>query len=154
MSVNIAVQGCCHGELDVIYDCIREAENKTGKHIELLIIGGDFECLRCTDDLNSIAVPQKYKHMNSFHEYLIGTKIAPVLTIFIGGNHEASNVLQDLYYGGQLNSSSTSSFSIKLLLTSAPLLYRLCCSQYILHGLRWRCSVQRAQDWRHIWNLR
>ena len=29
-----------------------------------------------------------------------GVKHAPVLTIFIGGNHEASNVLQSLYYGG------------------------------------------------------
>ena len=27
-------------------------------------------------------------------------KVAPVLTIFIGGNHEASNYLQELAYGG------------------------------------------------------
>eukprot|EP01031_Cornospumella_fuschlensis_P032663 gene32663-39489_t len=47
-----------------------------------------------------MAVPPKFRHMNSFHEYLVGTKVAPVLTIFVGGNHEASNVLQDLYYGG------------------------------------------------------
>ncbi|RYG64913.1 hypothetical protein EON64_13020 [archaeon] len=101
MSVTIAVQGCCHGELDVIYECIRDAERTTGQKVDLLIIGGDFECLRCTDDMNCMAVPQKYKHMNSFHEYLVGTKTAPVLTIFVGGNHEASNVLQDLYYGGR-----------------------------------------------------
>lgn len=32
--------------------------------------------------------------------YYSGEKIAPVLTVFIGGNHEASNYLQELAYGG------------------------------------------------------
>lgn len=32
--------------------------------------------------------------------YYSGEKVAPVLTIFIGGNHEASNYLQELSYGG------------------------------------------------------
>ena len=38
--------------------------------------------------------------MGSFSKYVTGESIAPVLTIFIGGNHEASNVLHSLYYGG------------------------------------------------------
>lgn len=32
--------------------------------------------------------------------YYSGEKEAPILTIFIGGNHEASNYLQELPYGG------------------------------------------------------
>lgn len=32
--------------------------------------------------------------------YYSGEKVAPILTIFIGGNHEASNFLQELAYGG------------------------------------------------------
>ena len=32
--------------------------------------------------------------MCSFYKYYSGEAIAPVLTIFIGGNHEASNYLQ------------------------------------------------------------
>jgi len=32
--------------------------------------------------------------------YYSGEKTASVLTIFIGGNHEASNYLQELPYGG------------------------------------------------------
>lgn len=32
--------------------------------------------------------------------YYSGEKRAPLLTIFIGGNHEASNYLQELPYGG------------------------------------------------------
>lgn len=40
-----------------------------------------------------------FKKTNSFR-YYSGEKVAPVLTIFIGGNHEASNHLQELSYGG------------------------------------------------------
>ena len=36
----------------------------------------------------------------SFHKYYSGQLIAPILTIFIGGNHEASNHLWELYHGG------------------------------------------------------
>lgn len=30
----------------------------------------------------------------------MGLKTAPYLTVFIGGNHEASNYLRELYFGG------------------------------------------------------
>lgn len=38
--------------------------------------------------------------MADFHEYYSGARTAPCLTIFIGGNHEASNYMWELYYGG------------------------------------------------------
>ena len=38
--------------------------------------------------------------MFSSCRYYSGEKKAPILTIFIGGNHEASNYLQELPYGG------------------------------------------------------
>ena len=38
--------------------------------------------------------------MKDFHEYYSGERVAPYLTIFIGGNHEASNYMWELYYGG------------------------------------------------------
>jgi lariat debranching enzyme len=41
-----------------------------------------------------------HRQLASFHSYYNGEKVAPVTTIFVGGNHEASNYLQDLYYGG------------------------------------------------------
>ena len=56
--------------------------------------------MRSGDDLSSMACPPKYRHMGDFLDYFNGTSIAPVPTIFIGGNHEASNHLLDLYYGG------------------------------------------------------
>lgn len=47
-----------------------------------------------------MAVPEKYMSMCSFYKYYSGEKVAPFLTIFIGGNHEASNYLQELPFGG------------------------------------------------------
>lgn len=47
-----------------------------------------------------MAVPQKYRELGDFHEYYSGARVAPYLTIFVGGNHEASNHLFELYYGG------------------------------------------------------
>lgn len=38
--------------------------------------------------------------MADFHEYYSGSRVAPCLTVFVGGNHEASNHLFELYYGG------------------------------------------------------
>ena len=47
-----------------------------------------------------MAVPVKYRHIGDFHEYYAGARKAPCLTLFVGGNHEASNHLFELYYGG------------------------------------------------------
>jgi lariat debranching enzyme len=98
-SLNVAVEGCCHGELDLIYDTIRDVNSK-GVKVDLLLVCGDFQCVRNKADLQSVAVPPKYRQLKNFHEYVTGVKVAPVTTIFIGGNHEASNILQSLYYGG------------------------------------------------------
>jgi len=38
--------------------------------------------------------------MESFYKYYKGEKVAPVLTIVIGGNHEASNHMLELFHGG------------------------------------------------------
>lgn len=98
--MKIAVEGCAHGELDNIYDTIRSLEVKDNIKIDLLICCGDFQATRNESDLRCMAVPPKYYNMCSFYKYYSGEKTAPVLTIFIGGNHEASNYLQELPYGG------------------------------------------------------
>lgn len=96
----VAVQGCCHGELDAIYDRLRRYEETSGQKVDLLLCCGDFQSLRNTADYHSLAVPPKYRTLGSFHRYYSGEKDAPILTIFIGGNHEASQPLQELYFGG------------------------------------------------------
>ena len=47
-----------------------------------------------------MSVPQKYRAIGDFHEYYSGARTAPYLTLFVGGNHEASSHLHELYYGG------------------------------------------------------
>ncbi|KAA8565519.1 hypothetical protein EYC84_009376 [Monilinia fructicola] len=79
--LRIAVEGCGHGTLNAIYASIEKAcEARSWDGVDLLIIGGDFQ----------------YGMRTISH----GLKKAPYLTIFVGGNHEASSHLWELYYGG------------------------------------------------------
>uniref|UniRef100_A0A1B6CUA3 Lariat debranching enzyme C-terminal domain-containing protein n=2 Tax=Clastoptera arizonana TaxID=38151 RepID=A0A1B6CUA3_9HEMI len=98
--MKIAVEGCAHGELEKIYESVKFLEIQEGIKVDLLICCGDFQSTRNKEDLRCMAVPPKYQQMCSFHKYYSGEKTAPILTIFIGGNHEASNYLQELPYGG------------------------------------------------------
>ncbi|XP_021492273.1 lariat debranching enzyme isoform X2 [Meriones unguiculatus] len=98
--MRVAVAGCCHGELDKIYETLALAERRGRGPVDLLLCCGDFQAVRNEADLRCMAVPPKYRHMQTFYRYYSGEKKAPVLTIFIGGNHEASNHLQELPYGG------------------------------------------------------
>lgn len=99
--LRIAVEGCGHGTLDSIYASTEKASRERGWHgVDLLIICGDFQACRNQQDLNMTAMPEKFRKMADFHQYYYGQKTAPYLTIFVGGNHEASNHLFELYYGG------------------------------------------------------
>ncbi|XP_052896453.1 lariat debranching enzyme [Anopheles moucheti] len=98
--MKIAIEGCAHGELEKIYDLIGSIQQEQNITVDLLICCGDFQSTRNLQDLQCMAVPQKHLDMCSFYKYYSGEKKAPILTIFIGGNHEASNYLQELPYGG------------------------------------------------------
>jgi lariat debranching enzyme len=98
--MKIAVEGCCHGELDKIYAAMKHLERAEGIVIDLLICCGDFQAIRNVDDVECMSVPNKYKELGTFHSYYSGAKVAPYPTLFIGGNHEASNYLWELYHGG------------------------------------------------------
>ncbi|PKA48434.1 Lariat debranching enzyme [Apostasia shenzhenica] len=98
--MKIAVEGCMHGELDKVYATIKRFEEVEDTKIDLLLCCGDFQAVRNDVDLNSLNVKPKYRRMNSFWKYYSGQERAPCPTIFIGGNHEASNYLWELYYGG------------------------------------------------------
>ncbi|KAJ7714479.1 lariat debranching enzyme, C-terminal domain-containing protein [Mycena maculata] len=100
--MKVAVEGCCHGELDTIYSQIQSLENRNKYKVDLLLICGDFQAIRNHQDLQCMAVPDKYKQLGGFYRYYTGEKKAPVLTIVIGGNHEASNYMWELYHGGWL----------------------------------------------------
>lgn len=94
--MRIAVEGCCHGELDRIFARIQEIERADNAKIDLLLICGDFQSIRNHADLASMVCPDKYKSMGSFYRYYTGQAHPPCPVIFVGGNHEASNYLWEL----------------------------------------------------------
>lgn len=99
--LRIAVEGCGHGTLHAIYASVKKScELKGWDGVDLLIIGGDFQAVRNALDLKAVSMPEKYYAMHDFHEYYSGARAAPYLTVFVGGNHEASNYMWELYYGG------------------------------------------------------
>lgn len=93
--MKIAINGCCHGELNTIYSLIPF-------DTDLLIICGDFQAFRNKGDMEAALIPNKYKRMGDFHDYYTGEREAPVVTIVVGGNHESLSYLQELRYGGWL----------------------------------------------------
>ncbi len=62
----IAIEGCCHGELDAIYAQIAALEQQHGYSVDLLLICGDFQAVRNHRDLQCMAVPDKYKQLGGF----------------------------------------------------------------------------------------
>ncbi|KAK0554672.1 lariat debranching enzyme [Tilletia horrida] len=100
--LQVAVEGCSHGELDLIYEKVLARERQEKAFFDVLLLCGDFQAIRNHADLHSLAVPEKYRQLGSFWQYYAGVKRAPLLTLVIGGNHEASNYMYELYYGGWL----------------------------------------------------
>ncbi|GAA6003283.1 hypothetical protein JCM10207_001842 [Rhodosporidiobolus poonsookiae] len=105
-SLRVAVIGCSHGTLDDIYAsvqrCDDEAKQRNQPEVDLVICCGDFQAMRNTADLETMACPRKYRELGQFHGYYSGEKRAPKLTVVIGGNHESSGYMWELFHGGWL----------------------------------------------------
>uniref|UniRef100_A0A0E0D5Y8 Lariat debranching enzyme C-terminal domain-containing protein n=1 Tax=Oryza meridionalis TaxID=40149 RepID=A0A0E0D5Y8_9ORYZ len=82
--MKIAVEGCMHGELDKVYDTLRELEKAEGVKIDLLLCCGDFQAVRNENDLQCLNVKPRFREMKSFWKYYSGQAVAPYPTIFIG----------------------------------------------------------------------
>lgn len=67
--MKIAVEGCAHGELQKIYETIGEIEEKEKIKVDLLICCGDFQSTRNMEDLQTMAVSQKYQNICTFYKY-------------------------------------------------------------------------------------
>ncbi|KAG4098737.1 lariat debranching enzyme, C-terminal domain-containing protein [Neocallimastix lanati (nom. inval.)] len=98
--MKVAIVGCCHGTMSSLYASIKKTERTYNVKVDLVIICGDFQSIRNETDLKCISCPDKYKTIGDFHKYYSGEILAPYMTLFIGGNHESSNYLSELYYGG------------------------------------------------------
>ncbi len=68
VAMKIAVEGCCHGELDKIYETLGYLEKANNIKVDLLLICGDFQAVRNRSDLQAMAVPPKYQKMNTFYK--------------------------------------------------------------------------------------
>lgn len=56
-TLNVALVGCVHGELDVIYGALAQLEAQSGVRTDLVLCCGDFQSVRDEADLDSVAVP-------------------------------------------------------------------------------------------------
>ena len=113
--MRVAIEGCSHGELDAIYASIATLDARASQpaaagasgssstaaaapatRTQLLLLCGDVQAARNAADLACIAMPDKYLQLGDFAHYYSGVKVAPILTLVIGGNHEASNYMHEL----------------------------------------------------------
>ncbi|KAH0795957.1 Lariat debranching enzyme [Histomonas meleagridis] len=99
--MKIFVTGCLHGNWDLLFDTVNEVISQ-GTKIDLIIVTGDAETLRSEEDLKSFAAPPKYQKLGTFYKLYNGEKKLPALTIVVGGNHESSDFLHVLPFGGWL----------------------------------------------------
>ena len=95
----IFVTGCLHGSWDLLIDTVEE-KIKSGMNIELILVTGDCQTFRTEEDMESFSAPLKYHVMGSFYKIANGERKVPCLTIIIGGNHEAADLLFQLPFGG------------------------------------------------------
>ena len=73
--LQIAIEGCGHGELDNIYASLALAEQRNGIKVDLLLICGDFQAVRNQGDLATMACPVKYRQIGNFYKYYSGEKV-------------------------------------------------------------------------------
>lgn len=86
--------------LDEMFKEVYEHEQQRSEIIDFILVCGDCQTIRHADDLQCLSVPVKYRKIGDFPDYYSGKKTVPKLTIFVGGNHECSNYLMTLPYGG------------------------------------------------------
>jgi len=96
----VAIEGCCHGELDRMYESLRRAQDRSGIVIDLLLCCGNLQAVRNQEDFDCQTCKPEWRAWKDFWKYHSGKKLAPVLTIVIGGHRESPSFLGELYFGG------------------------------------------------------
>nr|CAD2177492.1 unnamed protein product [Meloidogyne enterolobii] len=99
-NLHVAVAGCSHGQMDTIYERLTNVEKQRNVKFDLLLCCGDFQAIRNHGDLHYFHAPPHHRKLGTFYKYYSGEKTAPILTLFIGGNHESSGYMAELPYGG------------------------------------------------------
>lgn len=68
-AMKVAVAGCCHGALDKMYETLELLQRRHNVRPDLLLCCGDFQAVRNEADLRCMAVPAKYRHMQTFYRW-------------------------------------------------------------------------------------
>lgn len=91
--MRVAVIGCLHGDQLKMF--------QQHSDVDLILCCGDFQALRNSYDVSAMSSPERHRKLGTFHEFYAGKHKVP-LTIVIGGNHESSAYMAELFYGGWL----------------------------------------------------
>lgn len=97
--VKVFVTGCLHAEWDLLVNTVN-ALAEDGTKIDFILVTGDCETFRNEEDMKSFTAPLKYHKLGTFYKIYNGETRLPCPAIIIGGNHEASDLLHQLPFGG------------------------------------------------------
>jgi Icc-related predicted phosphoesterase len=100
VGLKIAVFGDIHGHWCSLRDAVASIGEKT--RLDLVLQCGDAQPFRDETDLSYMRCPKKYRELGDFHEFVSGEETLGVKTLFIGGNHEPWNFLDEHPSGGEL----------------------------------------------------
>lgn len=99
--LRILITGCLHGEWDLLCDTVEQLIEE-GNEIDMIIVTGDAQTMRFEEDLKSFAAPAHYRRLGTFYKLYNGERRIARPTIVLGGNHESSDFLHLLPFGGWL----------------------------------------------------
>ena len=98
--MKIAIFGDIHGHWCDFRDAVVELNSRT--HLDLVLQCGDAQPIRNEYDLEYMHCPKKYRKLGDFWMFHDGAKDFPVPLLFIGGNHEPWNYLDQNLEGAFL----------------------------------------------------
>lgn len=101
--MKIAVFGDIHGQWCDFRDAVLRLQNEN--HLNLVLQCGDAQPFRNEQDLEYMNCPKKYRKLGDFRKFYEGQEQFPLHLLFIGGNHEPWNYLDENKEGGILTSN-------------------------------------------------
>lgn len=102
MSKAILFVGDVHGNHDRMVEEVLGWMRRANSTIDLIVGVGDFEAFRDEHDMRCTTCPAKHMHLGDYPDYYHGKRAFPADVVFIGGNHEAYNWLDQMPSGGSV----------------------------------------------------
>ncbi len=95
--LRVAVVGCSHGELEIMYDLIESIQARNGYKIDLLLCCGDFQSVRNEADLACMACPVKVRSALRFLNHPLNHPPPIFICILFGRYYNDAAVLYCFY---------------------------------------------------------